>query len=195
MSEIGTGPVDRLRDLEQHADLASALALFDALPVVDVEELLGEWRGSGLPTGHPLDGLLERYGWWGKRFDGPDAAHPLVFEDPSGRFGVDPAGVPVGLVVRTSGLLRQEPLALVARRLRRLRRTTRPKARLRMVGHRGVVTATMVYDALPVLDHFRRVDADTLLAAMDARGLDTPFFFVLRREPEAGPPRLGPGGR
>ena len=41
----------------------------------------------------------------------------------------------------------------------------------------------MVYDALPVLDHFRRVDEDTLLAAMDARGLDAPFFFVLRREP------------
>lgn len=183
MSEHETGSVDRLRGLERHADLASALALFDALPATGVAELFGEWRGSGLPTGHPLDGLLERYGWWGKRFEGPDATHPLVFEDASGRFEVDPAGVPVGLVARVGGLLRQEPLALVARRFRRLRRTTRPKARLRLVEFRGVVTATMVYDALPVLDHFRRVDEDTLLAVMDARGLDTPFFFVLRREP------------
>jgi len=183
MGEHETDPATRLRALEHGAGLASALALFDALPATRVEELLGEWRGSGLATGHPLDGLLERYGWWGKRFEGPDAAHPLVFEDATGRFEVDPAGVPVGLVARVGGLLRQEPLALVARRFRRLRRTTRPKARLRMVGYRGVVTGTVVYDALPVLDHLRRVDADTLLGAMDARGLDAPFFFVLRREP------------
>jgi hypothetical protein len=185
MSEHETGHAVRLAALQQGGGLASALALFDDLPATSVKELVGAWRGSGLPTGHPLDGLLERYGWWGKRFEGPDAAHPLVFEDESGRFDVDPAGVPVGLVARAGGLLRQEPLALVARRFRRLRRTTRPKARLRMVGYRGVVTATMVYDALPVLDHFRRVDEDTLLGAMDARGLDAPFFFVLRREPSA----------
>ena len=184
MDEHETGHAARLAALEQHGDLASALALFDDLPATNVEELLGQWRGSGLATGHPLDGLLERYGWWGKRFEGPDAAHPLVFEDAGGRFGVDPAGVPVGLVVRAGGLLRQEPLALLARRFRRLRRTTRPKARLRMVGYRGVVTATMVYDALPVLDHFRRVDADTLVGAMDARGLHAPFFFVVRRWPD-----------
>ena len=187
MGEHDTEHLSRLIALQQHADIGSALALFDALPVTGVEELLGEWRGSGLRTGHPLDGLLERYGWWGKRFESPEAAHPLVFEDASGRFGVDPAGVPVGLVVRASGLLRQEPLALVARRFRRLRRTTRPKARLRLVEFRGVLTGTMVYDALPVLDHFRRADADTLLGAMDARGLDAPFFFVLRREPSATP--------
>ena len=52
--------------------------------------LLGSWRGSEVPTGHPFDGLLELYGWWGKRFDGPDEAHPLVFEDARGRFSVDP---------------------------------------------------------------------------------------------------------
>ena len=88
----------------------------------------------------------------------------------------------MGLLARSSGLLRQEPLALVARRVRRLRRTTKPKARLRTVEHRGVGSAAMVYDALPVLDHFRRVDADTLLAVMDARGVEQPFFFSLRRE-------------
>ena len=185
MSEHETGPAARLRGLEQHGDLASALALFDDLPATGVDELLGEWRGSGLPTGHPLDGLLERYGWWGKRFEGPDDVHPLVFEDASGRFSVDPAGVPLALVARAGGLLRQEPLALVVRRFRRLRRTTRPKARLRVIAYRGMVTGTLVYDALPVLDHFRRVDEDTLLGAMDARGLDAPFFFVLRREPSA----------
>jgi hypothetical protein len=182
MTDDLPGARERLQALQRQGDVATALALFDALPAVAVEELVGGWRGFGVETGHPLDGLLERYGWWGKRFDGPEEAHPLVFEDARGRFGVDPAGIPLALLVRSSGLLRQEPLARVARRLRRLRRTTRPMARLRMVEHRGVVTATMAYDALPVLDHFRRVDDDTLLAVMDARGVREPFFFLLNRE-------------
>ena len=37
----------------------SALALFDQLAPVAPAELLGDWRGQGLATGHPLDGLLE----------------------------------------------------------------------------------------------------------------------------------------
>jgi hypothetical protein len=51
-----------------------------------------------------------------------------------------------------------------------------------MVEYRGVVSGTMVYDALPINDHFRAVDDDTLLGAMDLRGLADPFLFVLRRE-------------
>ena len=48
--------------------------------------------------------------------------------------------------------------------------------------HRGVVTAAMVYDSLPIIDVFRRVSADVLLGAMDMRGLPSPFLFVLRRD-------------
>jgi hypothetical protein len=44
------------------------------------------------------------------------------------------------------------------------------------------VSATMIYDALPISDVFRRVDAHTLLGLMDYRALEKPFFFVLRRE-------------
>jgi Domain of unknown function (DUF4334) len=36
----------------------------------------------------------------------------------------------------------------------------------------GVVTATMSYDALPINDHFRRVDADTVIGVMDVRSID-----------------------
>ena len=39
----------------------------------------------------------------------------------------------------------------------------------------------MIYDARPINDVFKRVDADTALGLMDMRGLDKPFFFVLRR--------------
>ena len=71
---------------------------------------------------------------------------------------------------------------------RPLLRTTKPKARLRRMEHRGVDSATMIYDALPILDIFREVDQATLLGLMDLRGIAQPFFFILRRvvpEPEA----------
>ena len=51
-----------------------------------------------------------------------------------------------------------------------------------MTEYRGIVTATLLYDALPVCDAFRRIDDDTLVGAMDARGLELPFLFVLHRE-------------
>jgi Domain of unknown function (DUF4334) len=40
----------------------------------------------------------------------------------------------------------------------------------------------MVYDTLPIVDVFRRVDADTLLGLMDLRGLPEPFLFLLERD-------------
>ncbi len=60
-------------------------------------------------------------------------------------------------------------------------RTKKHRARLRAVEHRGVVTAAMVYDHLPIIDVFRRVDADTLLGVMDLRGAE-PYFFILQRD-------------
>ena len=56
-------------------------------------------------------------------------------------------------------------------------------ATLRRVEYRGVSTATMVYDQHPVFDHFRRVDADTVIGAMDRKGEDAPLVFFLRRRP------------
>ncbi|MER6913476.1 DUF4334 domain-containing protein [Streptomyces sp. NPDC000594] len=54
------------------------------------------------------------------------------------------------------------------------------------VEFRGVVSAAMVYDRLPVVDHFRRLDDDTLIGAMDG-GPDIlddgrHLYFSLRRE-------------
>lgn len=39
----------------------------------------------------------------------------------------------------------------------------------------------MVYDDLPIIDMFRRVDARTVLGVMDMRAMPLPYFFVLRR--------------
>ncbi len=183
----GVGPEAVLRNLQARGtNAAEALAFLDGLPAVTVEEMIGAWSGSGLRTGHPFDGLLEAYGWRGKRFDGPDDAYPLVFEDSRGAFSVDPAGLPVSLLIRFGAALGRGVLPAAVRPLLPLRRTTRPTARLRMIDYRGVSTATMTYDALPINDHVRKVDDDTLLGVMDLRGLPEPFFFVLRREGRDG---------
>lgn len=48
------------------------------------------------------------------------------------------------------------------------------KARLRL--------RAMPYDDWPTHDVFRRVDANTVLGLMDARGMAAPYFFVPRRD-------------
>ncbi|WP_434741811.1 DUF4334 domain-containing protein [Micromonospora sp. SH-82] len=175
------GP-DRLDDLRRRADLDAALAYYDTLPAVTVEEMPGWWRGTGLPTGHPLDGLLEQLGWWGKRFDGPEKVHPLVFTTPGGRLtSIAPGLIPVGTLLRRPALTRLPAAATLFRLARPLLATPRPAARLRMTEYRGVVTATMCYDAHPIHDVFRRVDDDRLLGAMDVRGAEHPYLFVLTR--------------
>jgi hypothetical protein len=165
-------------------DTAAALDLYDTLAPVRVEEMTGSWRGESLRTGHPLDGLLERFRWHGKRFDGPDDAHPLIFDAGGERkVAINPAFVPLASVVRYRWVLRAPLLPTLFAVIRPLVSTGQPKARLRLTEYRGVVTATMSYDALPINDVFRKIDDDTLVGAMDARGLEAPYLFVLRREP------------
>lgn len=54
-------------------------------------------------------------------------------------------------------------------------------ARLREVMYRGVCTATMIYDTQPILDHFRKIDENTVLGAMDRKGDAAPLYFYLQR--------------
>jgi hypothetical protein len=160
-----------------------ALAWFDRLPTVSTEQMLGRWRGSGLPTGSRLDGLLEAYGWYGKEFLDDESVHSLLFTDRSGSpRPVDPRLLPMGVLRDYAGFLQMWPLRTAFTRLRPLLFTEKPRARLREVTHRGVVTAAMVYDALPIIDVFRRVSDDVRLGAMDMRGLPSPFLFVLTRD-------------
>ena len=177
----------RLRVLSTGTTAAQALAFFDALPPVRVEELLGSWHGSEVPTGHPLDGLLSTLGWRGKTFDGPDGAHPLVFNGREDQlFEVNPWFVPLQTALRLGPLLRKPVTGRIIRPLLRLVSTTQPKARVRMMEYRGVVTATMIYDAQPINDVFRRIDKNTLLGAMDMRGPYPPFMFSLHGSADRG---------
>ncbi|MGZ6778303.1 MAG: DUF4334 domain-containing protein [Mycobacterium sp.] len=162
-----------------------ALALFDASPAAETDSMIGTWHGAELPTGHPLDGLLEASGWWGKQFVDSETVHPLLFTTREGRalWAVNPilAFSGLGAVTRIP-LLRRRNHAAEINAASPILRTRSPKARLRTMRYRGVDTATMIYDQLPVNDVFRRLDERTVIGAMDLRGSTKPYFFMLTRD-------------
>ena len=164
------------------ADADAALRYFDGLPPVQAGEMLGTWEGEEVASGHPLDGALAAYGWRGKRFDDAEHVHPLLFGNAGHTWAVRPRwvfpGVP--LVMRWPAL-KHPAAAALARMLLPLLATRRSRARLRTVRFRGGTTAAMVYDEVPILDVFRRIDEETVLGVMDLKGMERPYFFVLRR--------------
>lgn len=162
---------------------AAALELFDSRPAVETDFMLGTWHGAELPTGHPLDGLLAATGWWGKHFKDCETVHPLLFPtaDGTGLWPLNPALAFAGLGVATR-LPALGRLAGLVTALKPALRAGGPKARLRTTRYRGVDTATMIYDQVPINDVFRSIDDRTVLGAMDLRGVRRPYFFVLQRD-------------
>ena len=101
--------------------------------------------------------MLEQVRWHGKRFDGPLDAKPLICRDEAGELYSNLAA--------GGGA----------------------EASLWPVEFRGETTATMVYDAMPVFDHFKRVDADTLMGIMNGKlesafGVRDLYYFWLERD-------------
>jgi GXWXG protein/Domain of unknown function (DUF4334) len=176
----------RLTELEARADRTQAMEFYDSLPAATIDQMIGGWRGGGLTTGHVFDGLLQQFGWHGKRFDSPEDAHPLVFRRGNGKlFSINPSRIPISMLIRHIDLARSNAAAGLFGRCSWIFSTDKPQARLRMTRYRGVVSATMIYDALPINDIFRAVGPDTLVGAMDMRGFEHPFMFLLRREAPA----------
>lgn len=161
-----------------------ALAIFDALEAVETDFMLGAWKGEGFDTGHPMDGMLERCHWHGKRFETTEHVHPLVFRKRNGALAsVKPLLAMPGLgLLDKLPMLKSEAAGRVFQVLIPLLTGQKSAARLRMTTYRGKPSATMVYDNLPINDVFRKVDEDTVLGVMDLKGMKQPFFFVLRRD-------------
>ena len=180
----GSFPADWLSSWQQAPLPASAaLARFDALAGVDVDDVIGRWRGYGLASGHWLDGVLERYGWYGKDFQDTETVRPLLFGSKGGAIRqIDPGRLPLGLARAMPRLARGRLAAGVFAMMRPLLATSRSTARLRMIAYRGPTSAAIVYDSLPIIDHLRRVDDTHILGAMDLRSEPQPFFFLLARE-------------
>ena len=164
------------------AGCADALACFDSLAGVEPEFMISRWRGAGLPTGHPLDGVLEALGWYGKAFESADRVHPLLFRSGSGAvIPLDPSFMPVSIALRWPALAKSAPVRLAFAAGRRLLRSNHSAARLRAKDFREKRSAAMI-DRLPIVDHFRRIDNDRVLGLMEMRGMERPYFFLLTRD-------------
>ncbi|WP_342561238.1 DUF4334 domain-containing protein [Paenibacillus sp. FSL R7-0345] len=183
MSQFSANDLHELYLQKGHLTQDEAYHWFDVLETVEMEQIWGKWCGSELPSGHPMDGLLRLTRWYGKEFLDAETVHPLLFETRNGRqFAANPGLIPLTLPFQLIPWRVVRPLfALVSP----LIRTRSSKARLRMVEHRGRVSAAMVYDQKAIIDHFRRIDEDTLLGVMDFKNQhELGFFFILRRVQE-----------
>lgn len=179
--------VSQLRQLEQIVqqgplDTKEALRFFDQLGPVTLEFMAGRWQGTELPTGHPLSGLLANLHWYGKEFIDGEQVHPLLFTGRNQQiFRVKPNQIALDLGLRLP-FLQSPALIPMLRILIALSKTEASQARLRLMEYRGQVSATMVYDYLPIQDTFRKVDEVSVLGLMDLKGDSQPFFFLLTRE-------------
>lgn len=155
------------------------LEVFDTLPSADIPFMIGRWRGSEVATEHQMVGYLSHGGWYGKLFAHAENVHPLLFWRRVGGsfYSVNPRMMPF-----TWNVPKAAYLGVFMRIAWPLLRTRRSRARLSMVEYRGRVSAAMVYDQKPIIDHFRRVDECTILGAMDMKGMAEPYFFLLRRD-------------
>lgn len=159
----------------------AALQLFDQLDPLDIEFMIGRWQGSGFHTNHQMDGLLEAFNWYGKEFISAEHVHPLLFSDGNNIFKVDPNPIVMNLGL-SFPIPKNETIKPLYIAMSKMLKTEESKARIRMMEYRGKVSATMIYDHLPINDIFRRVDNNTVLGLMDFKGMPQPFFFVLNRE-------------
>ena len=132
-------------------------ALWADLETTTVADMLGPWRGGDFATGHPASGLLTALRWHGKQFDSALEGHPLI-------------------CVGEDGVLYSNTKAAAG-----------GHSSLWEVGFRGETTATMVYDAMAVFDHFKRVDDSTVMGIMNGKleaafGTADHYYFWLERD-------------
>lgn len=155
---------------------------FRRLAPIAPRELVGLWKGRGIPSGHPFDGVLENLGWFGKRFTPDMRADALLFRAGDQRLvAIDPKWIPLHLALRFHGLGRTRAARNLFSYLQRRLRARGPVASVKTVAFGGVGSAAMVYDRQPIVDHFRRIDGHRVMGAMTIAGDERIYFFELER--------------
>ncbi|MEL6695082.1 MAG: DUF4334 domain-containing protein [Bacteroidota bacterium] len=171
---------------ERKATPEEAYELFQSLETISSDFMHGRWKGSDVETGHRFDGLFEASGWYGKMYLNDEEVHPLVFfaDDKKELWSVDPKMMPFDM-----NLPKNDLVGTVLRLGRFAMETKESKARLRDTEFKGRVTATMIYDEVPINDMFVKIDEKTVLGVMDFKGepdrLENPFFFILERDDDS----------
>lgn len=139
---------------------------FDSLTPASIDFMIGTWAAPEHPAAPN--------GYYGMRFTDADTVDPLLIRTADGNdvFAADPVKAFPLMLQWTTNLSDHADSV----------RTDEPTGRLRMVEFRGIVSATMIYDRQPVLDHFRKIDDNTVLGAAENRGFSGAGFFALHRD-------------
>lgn len=160
---------------------------FRSLEPVQPKDMVGLWSGVGIPSDHPLDGVLENLNWFGKRFHSDMRADPLLFKSRPGRLvPIEPAFFPIGLVIMMAPFGRTFFARTWSSYLQKVFRARSTTASLKLQALDGVETAAMVYDKQPVVDYFGRIDDDEIAGMMFVRDDPRRFFFKLRKVKDPG---------
>ncbi len=158
-----------------------AFDFFDQLEAVDIPFMIGSWKGQGLKTNHPMDGLLDSVNWFGKEFVDDETVFPLLFQKRTGDlFNVNPGRIPmIPLIFCLPKWLIKSVFPFLSLFIK----TKKAKARLRMLEYKGKVSAAMIYDQHGIIDIFRKIDQNTVLGVMDMKGPfnKKSYFFILKR--------------
>ncbi|WP_462249649.1 DUF4334 domain-containing protein [Ekhidna sp.] len=164
---------------EKKATPEEGLEVFDQLPPVTLDFMLGQWKGYELNTGHPMEGLLDASGWYGKLFVNTEQVHPLLMYSLNKKrvFPINPSYIPLGIPLPKSKIAK-----VIIALFKPILKTKKAKARMRMIKYRGKVTGTMAYDSKGIFDHFAKIDENSMLGVMDLKGASQPYFFVLTRD-------------
>jgi hypothetical protein len=78
---------DRLEPIRagtEPPDPAKLFALFDRLPAVRVDDMIGDWQGELISRGHPAEARLHAMQWDGKRFLSANEVHPIISRNEHG---------------------------------------------------------------------------------------------------------------
>jgi hypothetical protein len=148
--------------------------------------MTGLWRGTEIPSGHPMDGLLSLAPWFGKRFYDEENAAPLIMRDKQGRlYSADPDRLIK--YAKLLSLVPNKPAGIdpnLFDPFLKIFRTAKRRSRLREIRYRGVLTTAMIYDHLEIIDVFRKIDDNTVMGVMDFKGdmHNKGYFFFLKRQ-------------
>jgi hypothetical protein len=160
---------------------------FSKLEPVDPEDMIGLWKGSGHPSGHPLDGVLENLHWFGKRFHPDMRADALLFEGDRGKLvAIEPAYYTIRWALRFANLGKTARAWNLFSHLRPRLTAKGTTASLERRMDEGVLTAAMVYDRQLIVDYFRGSDGivfGKMVVEKDPRR----YFFRLQKVDEGLP--------
>ena len=164
------------------------LEKFLIVPPIKPSEMIGLWQGRGITSGHPVDGVLENLGWFGKRFTSELRADALLFRSGQHRLTpIDPARIPLRLALRFHTVGRTRAMKNLFSYLQRGLRAKGPVASLTTMSFHGVTSAAITYDEQPIVDHLRRIDEHRIMGAMVIEGENRIYFFELEQvEPPSG---------